>query len=103
MFPAKKEVKEGTKGWKSGSKDGKYLEHLIKNNKVSAGITAGALKEDFPQFKKYKSDAFAAALRRLRKKYGSNVRGESGESFLYCCLCFLLLFFEFLYCVVSSF
>ena len=66
-------------GWKVSSNDGKFLIKLIKDKKVSAGVTPGAIKELHPRFLKYKNDSFAAGLRRLKTKYGLNVRGDTGK------------------------
>ena len=85
----KKEPPDGKLGWKASSNDGKFLSQLLKTKKVSAGITPGALKEMHPRFKKYKTDSFAAGLRRLKTKYGCNVRGSTGTSILFCD-CFVL-------------
>jgi hypothetical protein len=70
--------KTGKLGWKAASKDGKFLTELIKNKKLSPGITPGAIKEIHPRFNKYKPASFAAGLRRLKTKYGVNVRGDTG-------------------------
>ena len=67
-------------GFRANSKEGKFLAKLLQTGKVSAGITPGALKELYPQFKKFKNDSFAAGLRRMKTKYGCNVRGGTGKS-----------------------
>ena len=72
-----KMAKVGNKRWRADSSDGKLLEKLVKNKKISAGMTPGALKDLYPQFNVYKNVAFAGALRRLKLKYGANVRGDS--------------------------
>jgi hypothetical protein len=98
--------KVGYKGWKADSKDGKFLEKLIASNKISAGTTPAALKDMHPQFNAYKPEALASAFRRLKQKYGTNVRGDtSGEIVVSCWLCFLLLFFEssLIICCLFSF
>ena len=67
-------------GWKANSPDGKFLAKLLQKKQVSAGITPGAIKELHPRFYKYKNDSFAAGLRRMKTKYGCNVRGGTGKS-----------------------
>jgi hypothetical protein len=98
---AKVGTKVGNKRWKADSRDGKLLDMLVKSKKISAGMTPGALKDLYPQFNVYKNDAFASALRRLKLKHGTNVRGDSsGKNVLFCWLCFKLRFFESLFVVV---
>jgi len=78
---AKKAKKdEGKRGFKANSKEGRFLAKLLKTGKVSAGITPGAIKELHPMFDDFKSDSFAAGLRRMKTKYGCNVRGGTGMS-----------------------
>jgi len=67
----------GTKGFKSQSKDGKFLINLLKKKEVSAGITPTALKQMYPQFQVYKQDSLGSGMRRLKAKYGVNVRSDS--------------------------
>ncbi len=76
---SKNTPKSGNKGWKVDSKDGKFLIKLIKDGKVSPGISPGAIKEIHPRFYKYKNDSFASGLRRLKTKYGANTRGATGK------------------------
>lgn len=98
MKMAKFGTKVGNKRWRADSSDGKLLDHLVKTKKISAGMTPAALKELYPRFCVYKTNAFAAALRRLKLKYGTNVRGDSsGEIVISCYLCLILL------CLESSF
>jgi len=82
----------GAKGWKANSKDGSLLAKLLKTKKFSAGVAPAAIKEACPQFSRHKNDSFAAGLRRMKTKFGLNVRGNTGESsvdivFLLHCLC----------------
>jgi len=77
------------KGWKANSKDGNLLAKLLKQKKFSAGVAPAAIKEACPQFNRHKNDSFAAGLRRMKTKFGLNVRGDTGESIdiapLCCC------------------
>lgn len=94
MVPLKKaktETKVGCKRWTANSSDGKFLCQLLKKKEISPGVTPAALKASYPQFQVYKNAAFAAGFRRLKKKYGGNVRANSGENFE-SFGCFLLLF-----------
>jgi hypothetical protein len=74
-----KSITSAKTGWKVNSKDGKFLCKLLENKKLSPGITPAALKEIYPQFKKYKNESFASALHHLKTKYGSNVCGDTGR------------------------
>ena len=72
---------QGKKGFRANSKDGRFLRDLLVKKKVSGGITPGALRELYsPRFDEYKNDSFAACLRRMKTKYGINVRGDTGKS-----------------------
>jgi len=79
MGKAKSKDRDGI-GFRASRKEGKFLAKLLKTGKVSAGITPGALKELYPQFNKFKNDSFSAGLRRMKTKYGCNVRGHTGKS-----------------------
>ena len=67
-------------GWRANSKDGKFLEKILKSGKLTPGITPGALKEIYPRFLKYKNNSFASGLCRMKAKLGINVRGDTGKS-----------------------
>jgi len=71
---------EGKRGFKANSKEGKFLARLIKNKEISPGITPGALKELHPVFNEFKNNSFASGLRRMKNKFGVNVRGGTGKS-----------------------
>ena len=81
-MPKKKKTSrpEGKLGFRANSKEGKYLSKLLKNKSVSPGITPGAIKELYPVFYKFKNDSFASGLRRMKTKFGYNIRGNTGTS-----------------------
>ena len=69
-------IRQGMKGWKQSSRDGLKLIYLLRKGLVSPGVTPTALKEEYPQYRKYKPDALSAGLRRIKAKYSINVRGD---------------------------
>jgi len=71
---------EGKRGFRASSKEGKFLSKLLKSKQLSPGIPPAAIKEMYPVFKAFKNDSFASGLRRMKNKYGLNVRGGTGES-----------------------
>jgi len=62
------------RGWKSNSKDGRFLMKLFKTGKLHPGDPPSHIKELYKQFRKYKPDSFASGLRRLKNKLAINAR-----------------------------
>lgn len=77
---AKKAKDQGKRGFRSDSKEGKFLAKLLKSKKLSPGIPPAAVKEMYPVFEDFKNDSFASGLRRMKTKFGLNVRGNTGTS-----------------------
>ena len=84
------------KGWKCNSADGQFLARLFRKGELSPAAMPSLIKERYPQFQKYKTESFAAGLRRLKAKLGLNTRHAGGEDTgksVFCCLlCLLVLF-----------
>ena len=74
-----KHVKKGTKPWNSKNADGKRLIKLVKNGTIAPGTAPRLVREAHPEFQKYITSAFNAALRRIRKKTGAYVRQFAGK------------------------
>jgi len=75
--PIKKRKKPYTyKGWKADSEDGQFLARLFTSGTLSPAAMPSLIKERYPRFKKYKVNAFAAGLRRLKAKLGLNTRSK---------------------------
>ena len=86
---ARKKVYQ-TKGWKTDSKDGKFLTKLIKSGEITVGMPPAQIKEKWPQFKVYKADPFSSGLRRIRGKLGLLTRDGAGKSLVLSYLLYLL-------------
>jgi len=71
---------KGTKGWNGRNNDGKLLEKLMLEGTITVAMSPAVIKERFPTFRKYKNDAFGAAVRRMRMKHGLNNRKNQGEN-----------------------
>jgi len=82
---------EGKRGFKANSKEGRFLARLIKNKEISPGITPGALKELHPVFNEFKNNSFASGLRRMKNKFGVNVRGGTGKLVRFASIASILL------------
>ena len=70
-------IQANSLGWQSSSPDGDFLMKLINAKKVTAATPPGYIRENWPQFQKYKHKSFAAGLRYLKNSLNLNVRGGS--------------------------
>ena len=69
----------GGKGWKGNSVDGKLLKKLLRKKVITLSMGPGAVKEKWPQFRKYDKNAFSSALRREKKNAGMVKPRAKGE------------------------
>ena len=65
--------------WDQKNSDGKYLEHLVKNQSINPSYAPKEVWKAHPEFQKYKLDSFRSALNKLKKQYGTHIREKKSD------------------------